>query len=108
MSNTSPNVVSMALQRSPLGTTPDGVLLIGSRYKSRLSAARGTQINSFHPPLTAVHTAYPVPPFLPIFHPPIELASARPRGRLDLDGWIDFAAICLGTVLHLVVGEIHI
>jgi integrase len=26
------------------------------------------------------------PPLLPIFHPPIELASMRPRGRLDLDG----------------------
>jgi hypothetical protein len=31
--------------------------------------------------LTAVCTAYPTPPFLPVFHPPIELASWRPRGR---------------------------
>jgi hypothetical protein len=58
--------------------------------------------------LTAVCAAYPTEPLLPLFDPPIELASFRPHGRLDLDGWIDFAAICLGQVLHLVVAEIHI
>ena len=46
------------------------------------------------------------PPFLPFFHPPIELASFRPRGRLHLDRWIDFSAICFGTLLDLIVAEI--
>jgi hypothetical protein len=58
--------------------------------------------------LAAVCTAYPTPPFLPFFHPPIELASLRPGGRLNLDRWIDFSAICFGTLLDLIVGEIHI
>jgi hypothetical protein len=31
--------------------------------------------------LTTVSTAYAAPPFLPFFHPPIELASSRPAGR---------------------------
>jgi hypothetical protein len=31
----------------------------------------------------------PGPPFLPFFHPPIELVSSRPRGRCHVDGWID-------------------
>ena len=69
---------------------------------------RGTKINSSDPPLTAICAAYPAPPFLPFFHPPIELASFRPRGRLHLDRRIDFSAICLGTLLHVVVAEIHI
>jgi hypothetical protein len=34
--------------------------------------------------------------------------SSRPGGRLDLDWWIDFSAICFGTLLDLIVGEIHI
>jgi len=50
-------------------------------------------INSSDPPLTAVGTAYPTPPFLPFSHPPIELASTRPRGHLHLDRRIDHAAI---------------
>jgi hypothetical protein len=58
--------------------------------------------------LTSVCTAYATPPFLPFFHPPIELASFRPRGRLGLDRRIDFSAICFGAVLHLVIAEIHI
>ena len=72
------------------------------------SPIRGTKINSPDPALTAVCTPYPTPPFLPIFHPPIELGSPRPHGRLHLDRWIDFSAICFGTLLHLVVAEIHI
>jgi hypothetical protein len=35
--------------------------------------------------LTAVSTAYATPPFLPFFHPPIELARWRPRSRLHPD-----------------------
>jgi hypothetical protein len=58
--------------------------------------------------LTAVCTAYPTPPFLPFFHPPIEQASFRPRGRLDLDRWIDFSAVCFSTLVHVIVAEIHI
>jgi len=58
--------------------------------------------------LTAVRTAYTTPPLLALFHPPIELAGIRPRGRLHLDRRIDFSAICLGTPLYGVVAEIHI
>jgi hypothetical protein len=58
--------------------------------------------------LTAVCTAYPTPPLPPFSYPPIELASFRPRGRLHLDRRIDFAAICVGQVLHLAIAEIHI
>jgi hypothetical protein len=58
--------------------------------------------------LTAVCTAYPTPPFLPFFHPPIELASMRPGGRVNLDHRVDFAAVCCGQVLHLGIAEIHI
>jgi len=58
--------------------------------------------------LTAVRTAYPTPPFPPFFHPPIELANFRPGGRLHLDWRIDFSAICIGTLLHHIVAEIHI
>jgi hypothetical protein len=58
--------------------------------------------------LTAVCTADATPPFLPFFHPPIELASFRPCGHLDLDRRIDFSAICFGTLLQVIVAEIHI
>jgi hypothetical protein len=57
--------------------------------------------------LPAVRTAYPTQPFLPFFHPPIELASFRPRGRLDLDRWIDFSAICFSMLVHVIVAENH-
>jgi len=43
-----------------------------------------------------------------VLSPPIKLASSRPRGRLDWDRCIDFSAICFGTLLDLIVGEIHI
>jgi hypothetical protein len=76
--------------------------------KSWLWAARGTKINTADPPLTTVCTAYATPPFLTFFHPPIKLASLRPYGRLHLDRRIDFSAICCGTLLHLMVAEIHI
>ena len=42
---------------------------------------------------------------LPFVHPPVELASFRSRGGLDLDGWIDFAAICCCQVLHFGIAE---
>ena len=61
-------------------------------------AARGTKINSSYPPLTAVCTAYPTEPFPPLLHPPIELASFRPHGRLHLDRRIDFPTICFGML----------
>jgi hypothetical protein len=67
-----------------------------------------TKINGSDPPSTAVRTAYPTPPFPPFLHPPIELASARPRGHLDLDRRIDFSAICFDTLLHLVVADLHV
>jgi hypothetical protein len=67
-----------------------------------------TKINSPDPPLTAVCTADPTQPFLPFFHPPIELAAFRPGGRIHLDRRIDFSAICFGTLLQLRFAEIHI
>ena len=60
---------------------------------SRLEGARGAKINGPDPSLTAVCTAYPTPPLLPFFHPPIELASFRPHRRLHPDRRIDFSAI---------------
>jgi hypothetical protein len=45
---------------------------------------------------------------LPFFHPPIELASCRPGGRVHLHRRIDFSAICFGTVLYVAVAVIHI
>ena len=71
----------------------------------RCERLEGTKIKST---LTAVCTAYATPPLLPFFHPPIELASFRPRSRLHMDRWIDLSAICFGKPLHLVVAEIHI
>jgi len=48
-------------------------------------------------PLTAVCTATrPTTPA--VFHPPVELARCRPRGRLHLDRWIDFSAICFSML----------
>jgi hypothetical protein len=76
--------VGRAARRSPTNTNDND--------KSWQWVARRTEINSPDPALTAVSTAYPTQPFLPIFHPPIELASFRPRGRLNLDRGIDFSA----------------
>jgi hypothetical protein len=58
--------------------------------------------------LTAICTAYATPPLPTFFHPPIELASARPRGRLHLDLRINFSAIPFGTLPQLGGAEIHI
>jgi hypothetical protein len=55
-------------------------------------------------PMSLKKTAQPL---LTVFDPPIELASARPRGGLDLDGRVNFAAICCGQVLQFGIGEIH-
>jgi hypothetical protein len=79
-----------------------------TRHKSKLRAARGTKINSPDPPLTTVCTTYPTEPPLALFHPPIEPASWRPGGRLNLDRWVDFSAISLGKLLHVLIAEIHI
>jgi hypothetical protein len=76
--------------------------------KSWLGAARGTKINGSDPTLPAVFAPHTGPPFLPFFHPPIELANFRPCRGLHLDRRIDFSAVCFGTLLHLIVAEIHI
>jgi hypothetical protein len=74
-----------------------------------VSPSRGRKINnSSDPPLAAVGTAYPAPPFLPFLHPPIELASLRPGSRLHLDRRIDLEAICLAMLLQVIVAEIHV
>jgi hypothetical protein len=85
------------------------------RYRSsfltsyhNLRAARETKISGFDPPLTAVCTAYAAPPFPPFLHPPIELSSFRPDGRLYLDRRIDNSAIRFGDLLQLIVAEVHI
>ena len=67
------------------------------RVSSGRLAARRTKINGSDPPLTAGYTAYATPPFLPLSHPPIELAYWPPRGCLNLDWWVDFPAVCFGT-----------
>jgi hypothetical protein len=54
------------------------------------------------PPLTAARAAYPAPPFLPVLHPPVELAGARPGGYLN------FTLICLGKLLQIIVGKLHV
>jgi hypothetical protein len=58
--------------------------------------------------LTAVCAAHATPPFLPLSHPPIKLASWRPSGRLDLDGWIDFSTICFGKLLQVIIAQVYI
>ena len=59
------------------------------------------EINNSDPALAAVCTAYPAPPFLPFFHPPIELPSFRPRGRLRLDRWIDCTAVRFAVLVRI-------
>jgi hypothetical protein len=76
--------------------------------KSWPRAARRTKINSSDPSLTAVRTADATEPLLALFRPIIELATWRPRGRLDLDRRIDHSAIYLGTLLQVIVAQIHV
>jgi hypothetical protein len=73
-----------------------------------LVVASWTKINSSDPQMPAVSTAYPTEPFLPFFHPPIELARFRPRGHGHLDRGIDYATIRFGTLLYVCVAEVHI
>jgi hypothetical protein len=59
----------------------------GSR--SGTSLVHGTKISSPDPALLPVSTAYPSEPFQvwpALFHPPIKLASVRPRRQFYLDG----------------------
>ena len=70
--------------------------------QSALGAGRRTKINSSNPPLTAARAACPAPPFLPVLHPPVELAGARPGGYLN------FTLICLGKLLQIIVGKLHV
>jgi hypothetical protein len=58
--------------------------------------------------LTTISTAHATPHFLPFFHPPIKLTSWRPRRCLDLERWVDFPAIGFGTLLQVVIAEVHI
>jgi hypothetical protein len=58
--------------------------------------------------LPAVRTAYPAEPLLTLFDAPVELATFRPHGPLDFDGRVDFSAIRCGTLLQVMVAEIHI
>jgi hypothetical protein len=98
-------LVTVAL---PAGSAGHEVACDSQHQQSAPGAARRTKINSSDPPLTTICAAYPTPPFLPFFHPPIELASWCPCGRLHLDGWIDNSAICFGELLQVGIGEIHI
>jgi hypothetical protein len=48
--------------------------------------------------LTAIGTAYPIPPCLPIFHPTNPGWPARdPVAVWTSIGWIDFSAVRFGT-----------
>jgi hypothetical protein len=67
-----------------------------------------TEISTSDPPLAPVGTAYPVPPFVPFFHPPVELPSSRPGGRLHVERWVGFSAIWCVPVLQVGIAEIHI
>jgi hypothetical protein len=58
-----------------------------------------TKISSFDPMLPAVFALHTTQPLLALFHPPIELASWGPRGRLDLDRWVDYTAVSFSKLL---------
>jgi hypothetical protein len=61
----------------------------------RSSALSGpTKVSSFDPLLTTIGTAHRAQPLLPFFHPPVELASMRPHGRLHLDRRKDACSLC--------------
>jgi hypothetical protein len=74
------------------------------RHRSHLPDR--TKIPSFDPPLPAVCTAYPTQPFLPFFHPPIELASSGPGSRLHLDRRVNFAAICFAVLARIEIPHV--
>ncbi len=76
--------------------------------QSALGAGRRSKINSFDPALPTVCPAYSTAPCLPFFHPPIQRAGVRPGSRLDLDRWVDFAAISPGNLLQVTLVQIHV
>src|SRR5215211_727203 len=64
---------------------------------------RTPKISCFDPPLRAIWTpdsAKPLPAFL---HPPVELATGRPCGCLDLNRRIDLAAIGFAVLTRIEV-----
>jgi hypothetical protein len=76
-----------------------------------LPLAGATKITSFDPPLPAIGTAHPSEPLQawPVFFdPPIELASRRPGRSLNLDRWIDFAAICFAVLTWVEIPHIKL
>ena len=68
----------------------------------------GAKINSSDPPLPAVGTVYATQPFLPFLHPPIELASFRPRGHFHLNRRVDLPAICLTVLARISMNGIEL
>jgi hypothetical protein len=54
----------------------------------------------------AVCTVYATEPLLALFDPIIDLPGMRPRRHVDLDGSINFPAICCGELLQVVAAEI--
>ena len=70
--------------------------------KSWLLAVCRTKISSFDPPLTSVFAANAAEPFQALLDPPVELAGARPGGYLN------FTLICLGKLLQIIVGKLHV
>jgi hypothetical protein len=93
-----------ALERSRnWSERPDGMTTTGHDCEP-LAGRRSTALIHLDGRLC---TAYPAPPFLPVFHPPIELASWRPRGRLHLDRWIDFRRSAAACWCHVIAAEIH-
>jgi hypothetical protein len=72
-----------------VGPSPDEDQQLGPTIDDRLHRVRGPTIPDG-------------------LHPPIELTSCRPDGRLHLDRRIHFSAVCLCTLPQVGVAEIHI
>ena len=70
----------------------------------RSRRSRTTKISGSDPPLTAGCTAYPTQPFLPFFHPPIELTGFGPGGRVHLDRRINRTSVRLAVPVRM---EVH-
>jgi hypothetical protein len=87
------NLLISAHNRTPTGDHHSPRRMPSNPDKPQSITLDATKIDSSDPPLSTVLTAYPAPPRLALFDPPIELAARRPCGRLDLDRRIDFAAV---------------
>jgi hypothetical protein len=58
--------------------------------------------------LTTIFAPHPTQPLLALFHPTIQPTIWRPRGHLDLDGWINFPAIYGQTLCQVGLAQIQV